>query len=175
MPEKNPICNSMTTRKDYFTHFELVSSHPSTHARHDMQPRDSTPKMSNLSGWFSVFCLSHFRLVQYSFQKVLTTVCSSYFLSQKTRARRPRSCPSFFTNPAFFFVRACSAVSFNTKPFKHRELVWIGFKKVLLFPFCWNWWMVRVRDSKINSLMPTRHAYVVCVSSTNLILAGYAT
>eukprot|EP00903_Cladosiphon_okamuranus_P014717 g13637.t1 len=36
------------------------------------------------------------------------------------------------------------AVSFNTKPFKHRALVWIGFKKVLLFPFCWNWWLARI-------------------------------
>ncbi|CAM9990392.1 unnamed protein product, partial [Ectocarpus sp. 8 AP-2014] len=36
------------------------------------------------------------------------------------------------------------AVSFNTKPFKHRALVWIGFKKVLLFPFCWSWWLARI-------------------------------
>ena len=45
---------------------------------------------------------------------------------------------------AALVVSRRSAVSFNTKPFKHRALVWIGFKKVLLFPFCWDWWLARV-------------------------------
>ncbi|CAM9147479.1 unnamed protein product, partial [Scytosiphon promiscuus] len=36
------------------------------------------------------------------------------------------------------------AVSFNTKPFKHRALIWIGFYKVLLFPLCWDWWLARI-------------------------------
>ncbi|CAM9326436.1 unnamed protein product [Ascophyllum nodosum] len=40
------------------------------------------------------------------------------------------------------------AVCFDTKPFKHRALVWIGFRKVLLFPFCWSWWLSRISRTR---------------------------
>ncbi|CAM9572851.1 unnamed protein product [Choristocarpus tenellus] len=36
------------------------------------------------------------------------------------------------------------AVSFDTKPFKHRALVWVGFKKVVFFPMCCQWWLARI-------------------------------
>ncbi|CAM9906482.1 unnamed protein product, partial [Discosporangium mesarthrocarpum] len=35
-------------------------------------------------------------------------------------------------------------LEFDTKPFKHRVLVWVGFKKVLFFPICWDWWLARI-------------------------------
>lgn len=86
----------------------------------------------------------------YSHEKI--SVCRSAYRTAGSLAQRgfpftgfkPFLGPIFAISGVFPHADRRRAVSFNTKPFKHRALVWIGFKKVLLFPLCWDWWLARV-------------------------------
>ena len=82
---------------------------------------------------------------QYQTPPRLSDVLLAVFLSQSASLS---PCPSRCARCTPGGATVCRAVSFNTKPFKHRALVWIGFKKVLFFPFCCKWWLSRVRYIK---------------------------
>lgn len=75
--------------------------------------------------------------LQSSRQIMLHTTCATRF-----ECDSPAFAHAVVNVPGCMMSRV---VSTNTKPFKDRVLVWIGFWKVLLLPLYQQWWLARVR------------------------------